>query len=80
MEFSIFCGPRNHIHIALATRSHSSRDEIRAVTQGWINWAGPQEGTLSWTPEPTFHSFLQEHDVKLRTIAPEAHWQNATPS
>lgn len=24
-----------------------------------------------------FHKFLQERDIKLRMIAPEAHWQNA---
>lgn len=65
----------------MSARSHSSQDAIRALTQGWINWAGPpimlvvDAGTEFGTE--AFHQFLQTHDIKLRMIAPETHWQNA---
>ena len=68
-------------HTAMVTRSNSSSEAIRALTLGWINWAGPP-GTLivdAGTEFGTegFHQFLQAHDIRLRMIAPEAHWQNA---
>ena len=68
-------------HAATLAASHSTQDAIRALTQGWVSWAGPP-GTLvvdAGTEFGTegFHSFLQERDIKLRMIAPEAHWQNA---
>lgn len=56
-------------HTAVSAPSHSSMDAIRALTQGWISWAGPS-GTLvvdSGTEFGTegFHAFLQEHDIRL---------------
>ena len=68
-------------HTAVSAPSHSTTDAIQALTQGWICWAGPP-GTLvvdSGTEFGTegFHGFLQEHDIRLRMIAPAAHWQNA---
>ena len=68
-------------HTAFATKSHTSQDAIRTITQGWINWAGPpgmlvvDAGTDFGTEN--FHQFLQTQDIRLRMIAPEAHWQNA---
>ena len=61
-------------------RDHSE-PFIRAIVEGWTSWAGPP-GTLvvdSGTEFGAnhFHNFLQEHDIKLRMIAPETHWQNA---
>ena len=68
-------------HTATTSKSHSTSDAIKALVSGWINWGGPpgllvvDSGTEFGTEQ--FHSFLQEHDIKLRMIAPEAHWQNA---
>ena len=69
---------RNHFPYC---KSHSTSDAIKALVSGWINWGGPpgllvvDSGTEFGTEQ--FHKFLQEHDIKLRMIAPEAHWRHA---
>ena len=79
--FYHFADQGTTFHAATLAASHSTQDAIPALTQGWRSWAGPP-GTLvvdagAEFGTEGFHSFLQEHDVKLRVIAPEAHWQNA---
>ena len=66
---------------ALVTPSHTTEQACRALLMGWFNWAGPpgllcvDAGTELNSDE--FGQFLQKHNVKSRTCAAEAHWQNA---
>ena len=68
-------------HTAVVTRSHNAEQAINALHQGWIQWAGPpgllcmDAGTELSSEE--FLNFLQRHGIKQRTIATDAHWQNA---
>ena len=68
-------------HTAVVTSSHSAEQAIKALHQGWIQWAGPP-GLLCMDSATEFNSqevltFLQRHAMKHRTIATEAHWQNS---
>ena len=79
--FYHFVDQSTTFHVAHASISHGTQDAIHALMHGWIKWAGPP-GTLlvdagSEFCTESFHAFLQEHDIKLRMIAPEAHWQNS---
>ena len=66
---------------AMVTPSHTTEQACRALLMGWFNWAGPpgllcvDAGTELNSDE--FGQFLQKHNVKSRTCAAEAHWQNA---
>ena len=66
---------------AVVTHSHGAAQAVRALHQGWIQWAGPpgllvmDAGTELNSEE--FLNFLQQHGIKHRTIATDAHWQNA---
>lgn len=68
-------------HTAVVTRSHNAEQAINALHQGWIQWAGPpgllcmDAGTELSSEE--FLNFLQRHGIRQRTIATDAHWQNA---
>eukprot|EP00435_Cladocopium_sp_Y103_P014229 s1308_g3.t1 len=66
---------------AVIAPSNSSQAAIQAFTQGWISWAGPPgllcvDAATELNSEE-FASFLQKHGIPCKTIAPEAHWQNA---
>ena len=68
-------------HTAIVTSSKSSENAILALTNGWLQWAGPP-GTLvvdaaTELNSDEFSQCLQRHNIRCRTIATDAHWQNS---
>eukprot|EP00434_Breviolum_minutum_P029213 symbB.v1.2.025839.t2/scaffold2536.1/size76742/5 len=68
-------------HTAVVTPSKSSEQAIQALLNGWLQWAGPP-GTLivdaaTELNSEEFSFFLQRHNIRCRTIATDAHWQNS---
>lgn len=68
-------------HTAVVTPSKSSEQAIQALLNGWLQWAGPP-GTLivdaaTELNSEEFSLFLQRHNIRCRTIATDAHWQNS---
>ena len=66
---------------AVCAPVRSSEMAIRAIMQGWIRWAGPP-GLLcvdaaTELNSDEFQVFAQKHNICVRTIATEAHWQNS---
>lgn len=67
-------------HTAVVAPAHQTENAIRALSEGWILWAGPP-GMLcmdsgSELNADSFLSFLQAQGIRSRTIAADAHWQN----
>ena len=67
-------------HVAYCSPSRTAESVIRALTMGWIMWAGPP-GQLILDAAGEFcdekiQEFSQKHDIGLKVIPPEAHWQN----
>ena len=67
-------------HIAYCSPSRTAESVMRALTMGWIMWAGPP-GQLILDAAGEFcdekiQEFAQKHDIGLKVIPPEAHWQN----
>ena len=54
---------------------------VKAVMQGWINWAGPPSllcvDAATELNSEDFLTFCQKHNICVRTIATDAHWQNS---
>lgn len=68
-------------HVGMVTKSRDATEAIRAISHGWMQWAGPP-GTIVMDAASEFNSeqfltFLQKHGIKSRTIATDAHWQNS---
>ena len=66
---------------AVCAPVRSSEMAIRAIMQGWISWAGPP-GMLCVDAATELNSdefsvFAQKHNICVRTIAADAHWQNS---
>ena len=66
---------------AVCSPGRSSEMAIRALVQGWVSWAG-SPGQLCMDAATEFNSelfmnFLQKHNIKVRVIAADAHWQNS---
>ena len=66
---------------AVCSPSRTTEMAIRALMQGWISWAGPP-GLLCLDAATELNSdefsrFAQKHNICIRTIATDAHWQNA---
>ena len=66
---------------AVAVPSTSSTAAIQALLQGWISWAGPPgllcvDAATELNSEE-FSKFTQKHGIPVKTIAPDAHWQNS---
>eukprot|EP00435_Cladocopium_sp_Y103_P057532 s1428_g19.t2 len=66
---------------AVIAPSNNSSAAIQAMLQGWISWAG-SPGLLcvdsaTELNSEEFSRFLQKYGIPSKTIAPEAHWQNA---
>ena len=66
---------------AVAVPSTSAGSAIHALLHGWISWAGPPgllcvDAATELNSEE-FSKFLHKHGIPAKTIAPEAHWQNA---
>ncbi len=66
---------------AICSPSRSTEAAVQAVTQGWISWAGaPGVICLDAATElkaEEFGVFAQKHNICVRTIATDAHWQNS---
>ena len=66
---------------AVATAGHSATHAIRALNQGWMQWAGlPNMLCIDAGTELNSEEFLealQRNNIKSRTIATDAHWQNS---
>ena len=68
-------------HTAVLATTHSSDQAIKALTRGWLHWAGPPgmiciDAGTELTSE-AFMQFLQKHGIKSKTIATDARWQNS---
>ena len=66
---------------AYCAPARTAADALRALSLGWMLWAGPP-GQLVLDAagefcDETVHEFAQKHGIKLRIIPPEAHWQNS---
>ena len=65
---------------AIIAPNRSAEQAIQCLVQMWLCWAGPpseiiMDSATEFTSE-SFQNFLQAHNIKSRTIAPGAHWQN----
>ena len=65
---------------AFVTSNGSTDRVIEGMTHAWLTWAGPP-GELCVDAgkelnSEAFQQFLQSHNIKGRTIAVRAHWQN----
>ena len=67
--------------VAFCAPSRTAENVIRALTTGWIMWAGaPGQLILDAAGEfcdEKIQAFAQRHGIKLKIIPPEAHWQNS---
>ena len=66
---------------AVCAPVRSSEMAIRAFMQGWVSWAGPPgmlciDAATELNSEE-FQVFGQKHNICVRTIATDAHWQNS---
>ena len=66
---------------AVCSPSRTTEMAIKALMQGWINWAGPPSllcvDAATELNSEEFLTFNQKHNVCVRTIATDAHWQNS---
>ena len=66
---------------AYCAPSRTAGDALRALTIGWMLWAGPPGQLILDAAgefcDDTIQDFSQKHGIKLRIIPPEAHWQNS---
>eukprot|EP00435_Cladocopium_sp_Y103_P028567 s529_g7.t1 len=66
---------------AVIAPSNNSAAAIQALIQGWISWAGPPGllcvDSATELNSEEFSRFLHKFGIPSKTIAPEAHWQNA---
>lgn len=66
---------------AVCSPSRTTEMAIRAIMQGWINWAGPPSllcvDAATELNSEEFLLFSQKHNICVRTIATDAHWQNS---
>lgn len=80
-HFYHFVDQSTNFHTAIVAPSRTSEQAIRSVTQGWLSWAGPPsmlvtDAATEFMSEE-FQQFLQKHNIKSKTIAVDAHWQNS---
>ena len=66
---------------AYCAPARTATDALRALSLGWMLWAGPPGQLILDAAgefcDETVHEFAQKHGIKLRIIPPEAHWQNS---
>ena len=66
---------------AVCSPSRTTDMAIKAIMQGWINWAGPPSllcvDAATELNSEEFMNFSQKHNICGRTIATDAHWQNS---
>ena len=80
-HFYHFVDQSTNFQTAVIAPSRTSEQAIRSVTQGWLSWAGPPsmlvtDAATEFMSEE-FQQFLQKHNIKSKTIAVDAHWQNS---
>ena len=80
-HFYHFIDHGTNFQTAFCSPARTPEAAIRALTLGWINWAGPPNllclDSAGEFTSGEYEQFLQRHDIKLRMIPPESHWQNA---
>ena len=80
-HFYHFIDQSTNFHTAIVSPSRKSEHAIRSFTQGWLAWAGPPSmlvtDAATEVMSEEFQHFLQKHNIKGKTIAVDAHWQNS---
>ena len=81
MHFYHFVDHSTASQTAICAPSRTTEAVIKAIVQGWISWAGaPGVLCLDAATElnaEEFGTFAQKNNICVRTIATDAHWQNA---
>ena len=80
-HFYHFIDQATSYHTAVGSVSRSATSAIQALLQGWFQWAGAPsmivfDAATEFNSEE-FEAFLQRFNVKSKTCAAEAHWQNS---
>ena len=80
-HFYHFLDHHTTYHTAIVSSSRTTEEAIKALTRGWMLWAGPpavlcMDAATEFTSE-SFLMFMQKSNIKGRVIATEGHWQNS---
>ena len=80
-HFYHFLDRHTTFHTAIVSPSRTTEDAIKALTRGWMLWAGPpavlcMDAATEFTSE-NFSIFMQKANIKGHVIATEGHWQNS---
>ena len=80
-HFYYFIDQATSYHTAVGSVSRSATSAIQSLLQGWFQWAGAPsmivfDAATEFNSEE-FEAFLQRFNVKSKTCAAEAHWQNS---
>lgn len=80
-HFYHFLDRHTTFHTAIVSPSRTTEDAIKALTRGWMLWAGPpavlcMDAATEFTSEE-FSMFMQKANIKGHVIATEGHWQNS---
>jgi len=80
-HFYHFIDQATSYHTAVGSVSRSATSAIQSLLQGWFQWAGAPsmivfDAATEFNSEE-FEAFLQRFNVKSKTCAAEAHWQNS---
>ena len=80
-HFYHFVDQATTFQTAIVSPSRTSTQAIQALLKGWLQWAGsPKLIVLDAATELNSDEFLtclQKHNIRSRTCAADAHWQNA---
>ena len=80
-RFYHFVDQSTMYHTAIVSPTKQAEDAAQALLQGWIQWAGPPKllciDAATELNSEVFMRFLQRYNIRSRTCATEAHWQNS---
>eukprot|EP00435_Cladocopium_sp_Y103_P040528 s1361_g11.t1 len=80
-RFYHFVDQSTMYHTAIVSPTKQAEDAAQAPLQGWIQWAGPPKllciDAATELNSEVFMRFLQRYNIRSRTCATEAHWQNS---
>ena len=80
-HFYHFLDQATSYHTAVCSVSRSATSSTQALLQGWLQWAGAPrllvfDAATEFCSEEC-HQFLQKFNIRSRTCATGAHWQNS---